>query len=174
MWDKPASRVTLDDAMETYYQELCLVARRHGHAQPVANDIVHDLYVRLTGKPKVLEGRASIRTFLMRACINLGIDRFRRERLERRLFSGTELEAMSVAADIPDAEALADRQYRLGLLHKAILEMSVERRRVFLASCIANLTSDEIAARSGISRNMVDRHLRKAYLHSLSRLEDTL
>lgn len=174
MWDKPASRVTLDDAMETYYQELCLVARRHGHAQPVANDIVHDLYVRLTGKPKVLEGRASIRTFLMRACINLGIDRFRREKLERRLFSGTELEAMSVAADIPDAEALADRQYRLDVLHKTILEMSVERRRVFLASCIANLTSDEIAVRSGISRNMVDRHLRKAYLHCLTRLEDTL
>ncbi|MNY73430.1 RNA polymerase sigma factor [compost metagenome] len=54
------------------------------------------------------------------------------------------------------------------------MEMSLQRRRVFLANRIGNLSSDEIALRTGISRNMVDRHLRKAYLHCLDRLEDAI
>ena len=54
------------------------------------------------------------------------------------------------------------------------MEMSLQRRRVFIASRVGKLPADEIAERMKISRNMVDRHLRKAYLHSLDRLEDTL
>lgn len=174
MLEKPASRSLLDDAMQAYYHELCKTARRHGHNPAVANEIVHDLYIRLTQKPNALNGRRSLKAFLKRACVNLGIDRFRRERFERQLFSGTEQEALFVASETRDADGFADRRHRLAILHTAILEMSVQRRRVFLASTIAQMTSSDISERMGLTRNMVDRHLRKAYLHCLTRLDDTL
>lgn len=174
MWSKPTSRALIDDAVQTYYTDLCAAMRRRGYGASTSQDIVHDIYVRLTGKPQLPENPSAIRAFLIRACINLGIDRLRREQLERRLFSGSAEEALGVAQDTRDAENLADVNYRIRTLRRAILEMSLERRRVFLASCVGGLTSDQISAKSGITKNMVDRHLRKAYLHCLERLEETL
>lgn len=110
--------------------------------------------MRLTGKLQLPENPSAIRAFLIRACINLGIDRLRREQLERRLFSGSTEEALGVAQDTRDAENLADVNYRIKTLRLAILEMSLERRRVFLASCVGGLTSDQISAKSGITKNI--------------------
>ncbi|WP_411034109.1 RNA polymerase sigma factor [Shinella sp. BYT-45] len=174
MWSKPTSRAFVDDAVQLYYEDLCRAMSRRGHSAAASQEIVHDLYLRLTGKPRLPENRSLVRAFLIRACANLGIDRLRRAQFERRLFSGSAEEALGVPQAFPDADALADRDHRLRLLRRAIMDMSLQRRQVFLASCIGQLTSEQIAARSGISRNMVDRHLRKAYLHCLECLEETL
>ncbi len=164
----------LDRAILAYYDELCGSVRRRGHNPANIQEIVHDLYIRLRQKDAALENKASLKAFLIRACINLGIDRFRRERFEACLFSGTEQEALAVGAPIASPDHAMDLEHRLGILKAAIMEMSLQRRRVFIASRVGKLSADEIAERMKISRNMVDRHLRKAYLHCLDRLEDTL
>jgi RNA polymerase sigma factor (sigma-70 family) len=174
MWSKSAAHIRVDDAMEVHYHELCRAMKRRGHAAATSQEIVHEVYLRLAHTPKLVENRPVLRAFLIRVCANLGIDRLRRERLERRLFSGMTEEALSVPQPLCDADAIADGPYRLKRLRKAIMTMSYQRRQVFLASCIGNLTVDEIATRCGISRNMVDRHIRKAYLHCLECLEETL
>ncbi|WP_077501626.1 sigma-70 family RNA polymerase sigma factor [Sinorhizobium sp. A49] len=174
MSEKSASHLMLDDAIVTYYDELCVMTRQCGHASATANDVVHELYVRLVDRRTSLEGKSSLRAFLRRACTNLGIDRLRRDRFELKLFSGSEEEALGVASNIAAPDANIDLRRRLSILKTAIMEMSLQRRRVFLANRIGNLSSDEIALRTGISRNMVDRHLRKAYLHCLDRLEDAI
>lgn len=148
--------------------------KRRGHAAATSQEIVHEVYLRLASKPKLVENRPFLKAFLIRVCANLGIDRLRRETLERRLFSGMTDEALGVPQPSRDANGLADRHHRLKCLRRAIMAMSYQRRQVFLASCIGNLAADEIATRCGISRNMVDRHIRKAYLHCLDCLEDTL
>ncbi len=174
MWSKPTSPAQINDAVSACYDELCLAMRKRGYSPSASQDIVHDIYVRLMGKPRLPENQSAVRAFLIRACVNLGIDRFRRESFERRLFSGGEAEALAVADCAVGAEAAVDLKYRLRVLSQAIAEMSIERQRVFLASAVAGLTSSEICERTGISKNMVDRHLRKAYLHCLLRLEGTL
>ncbi|MBO0133652.1 RNA polymerase sigma factor [Agrobacterium burrii] len=174
MWSKPTSRARIDDAVQLYYEELCKAMNRRGHTTAISQEIVHDLYVRLTGKPRLPENTSLIRAFLVRACANLGIDRRRREQFERRLLSGSMEEALAAPQPVNDADSLADREHRLKVLRRAVMSMSLQRRQVFLANSIGNLNSVEIAARSGISKNMVDRHLRKAYLHCLDCLEETL
>lgn len=164
----------LDRAILAYYDELCGSVRRRGHSPANAQEIVHDIYIRLRPRHDVIENKASLKAFLIRACINLGIDRFRRERFESCLFSGTEQEALAVSAPIASPDHAMDLEHRLTILKAAIMEMSLQRRRVFIASRVGRLSADEIAERMKISRNMVDRHLRKAYLHCLDRLEDTL
>lgn len=85
MWSKPTSRALIDDAVQLYYGLQCRTNRR-GHTTAISQEIVHDLYVRLTGKPRLPENTSLIRAFLVRACANLGIDRRRREQFEHRLF----------------------------------------------------------------------------------------
>ncbi|MGI2031616.1 RNA polymerase sigma factor [Rhizobium panacihumi] len=163
----------LDSALLAHYEELCANMRRRGHTSANSQDIVHDVYVRLRHREAALEGKASLKAFLIRACINLGIDRFRRQRFEACLFSGTEQEALLVSAPIASPDQGLDLEYRIAILKTAIMDMSLQRRRVFIASRVGNLSADEISRRMKISRNMVDRHLRKAYLHCLDRLEET-
>lgn len=87
--------------------------------------------------------------------------------MEARLFSGTEREALSVAS----AGAAPDRgleiEARVVILRDAIAELPARRRVVFILHRLHNLSPDEIAAKLNISRNMVDRHLRRAYAHCL-------
>lgn len=164
----------LDSALLAHYEELCTSMRRRGHTPANSQEIVHDVYVRLRHRHTTLEGKVSLKAFLIRACINLGIDRFRRQRFEACLFSGTEQEALQVSAPIASPDQGLDLEYRIAILKTAIMDMSLQRRRVFIASRVGNLSADEISRRMKISRNMVDRHLRKAYLHCLDRLEETL
>lgn len=162
----------IDAAITDYYDELCRAVRRRGHVSSNANEIVHDLYVRLKDRRTDLEGKSSLRAFLTRAAINLGLDRFRRERFEAKLFSGTEEEASNIICKDVNPDIALDTPRRLACLRDAIMELPLRQRRVFIANRIGNLPPDEIAIRFGITRNMVDRHLRKALMHCLIRLDE--
>jgi len=160
----------LNRAIEAHYAEIKAAVRRRGHSTSTASDIVHDLYIKLAEQPDVLKGKRSIGAFLCRAAINLGIDRLRRARFEERLFSGTEYEALAVPAETaaPDHGLLVEA--RLAVLRTAIAELPARRRAAFILHRLHQLEPDEIARRLNISRNMVDRHLRRALAHCLDRL----
>ncbi|WP_166652616.1 RNA polymerase sigma factor [Enterovirga rhinocerotis] len=168
--------ISLDDddllnrAIEAHYADIKTAVRSRGHSHNAAADIVHDLYLKLAEQPEVLRGKRSLRGFLCRAAINLGIDRLRRTRFEERLFSGTEAEALAVPAETAAPDHRLAVEARLVVLRKAIGDLPVRRRAVFILHRLHGLGPDEIAARLRISRNMVDRHLRRALAHCLDRL----
>jgi RNA polymerase sigma-70 factor (ECF subfamily) len=163
-------RDILDRAIEAYYDEIRSTVRRRGYTSTAAAEILHDLYIKLAERPERLSSVVSVRAFLTRAALNLGIDRRRREQLERKLFAGTEHEQLAVADMVPSIERVLEAEARLRQLRQAIDALPAKRRVVFLMHRIAGMTPDAIARRLGISRNMVDRHLRKALLHCLQSL----
>jgi RNA polymerase sigma-70 factor (ECF subfamily) len=169
-WDSVDSNDLLNRAMEAYYADITSAVRLRGHPSSTARDVVHDLYVKLAARPDVLRNRRSIKAFLCRAAINLGIDRQRRETREARLFSGTEREALSVASNSCAPDQRLEIEARLAALREAIAELPERRRVVFILHRLHHLTPDEISRRLNISRNMVDRHLRRALSHCLDRL----
>ena len=114
--------------------------------------------------------KRSIKSFLCRAAINLGIDRQRRETKEARLFSGSEREALCVASSRPAPDQALEIEARLAALREAIAELPERRRLVFILHRLHGLTPDQICVRLNISRNMVDRHLRRAFAHCLDRI----
>lgn len=160
----------LNHAIETYYNDVVKAVAHRSFSQGSAMDIVHDLYIKLAAQPEVLRDRRSIRAFLCRAAINLGIDRYRREKFEARLFASMELEAHNAVADTASPDHKLEVEARLRLLRQAIGELPVRRRAVFILHRLHCLTPDEIAAKLNISRNMVDRHLRRALAHCLDHL----
>lgn len=160
----------LNRAIEAYYEDIVAAARRGGHPGSSALDIVHDLYLKLSGRPEVLRDKRSIKSYLCQAAVNLGIDRFRKERFETRLFSGTEDEAHAVPAENAAPDRTLEVEARIAVLRDAIAELPTRRRNVFILHRLNQLAPDEIAVRLNISRNMVDRHLRRAFAHCLDRL----
>lgn len=166
-WDSLDSDDLLNRAMEAYYADITAAVKRRGHPRSTAMDVVHDLYVKLAAQPDILRNKRSIKAFLCRSAINLGIDRLRRESMEARLFSGTEREALSVASVGTAPDRLLDIEARISILRDAIAGLPARRRVVFVLHRLHHLSPDEIAAKLNISRNMVDRHLRRAFAHCL-------
>lgn len=162
----------LNRAIELHYEEIKAAVRRSGHSNDSAVDVVHELYIRLAEKPESLKATRSVYAFLARAAVNLGIDKLRREGRERRLFSGSEAEAMAVVAETPAPDYGLEVSARLAVLRQAILDLPSRRRDVFILHRLHQMEPDAIAKRLRISRNMVDRHLRRALLHCLDRLAE--
>ncbi|MBC2775655.1 RNA polymerase sigma factor [Rhizobium sp. AQ_MP] len=169
-WDGVDSDALLNLAMEAYYADITNAVRRRGHPSSTARDVVHDLYVKLSARPEVLQNKRSIKAFLCRAAINLGIDLQRRETKEARLFSGSEREALLVPNSGHAPDHRLDIEARLSILRTAIAELPERRRAVFILHRLHHLTPDQISAKLNISRNMVDRHLRRAFAHCLDRI----
>lgn len=160
----------LNRAIEAHYADIKAAVRRRGHSRGAASDIVHDLYVKLAEQPELLKGKRSLLAFLCRAAINLGIDRMRRASFEERLFSGTEAEALAVPTETGAPAYALEVRARIAVLQGAIAELPARRRAVFILHRLHNMEPDRIARELNISRNMVDRHLRRALAHCLDRL----
>ena len=170
VWDTVDSSELLNRAMEAHYAEITSAVRRRGHPSSTARDVVHDLYVKLASKPEVLQNKRSIKAFLCRAAINLGIDHQRRETKEARLFSGSEREALLVASGGAAPDHALEIEARIATLREAIGELPERRRVVFILHRLHHMTPDQISEKLKISRNMVDRHLRRAFAHCLDRI----
>lgn len=160
----------LDRAIEAHYADIKAAVLRRGCARSLVSDIVHDLYIKLAEQPDALKGKRSLCGFLCRSAINLGIDRMRRARLEQHLFSGTEAEALAVPAETAAPDYGLDVEARLVVLREAITELPARRRAIFILHRLHRLEPDQIARKLNITRNMVDRHLRRALAHCLDRL----
>ncbi|WP_137133402.1 RNA polymerase sigma factor [Rhizobium sp. FKY42] len=168
--DSVDSNELLNRAMEAHYADMTSAVRRRGHPSATARDVVHDLYLKLAARPDILRNKRSIKAFLCRAAINLGIDRQRREAKEARLFSGSEREALSMASNCNAPDYTLEVEARLAQLREAIEELPERRRVVFILHRLHHFTPDQISLRLNISRNMVDRHLRRALAHCLDRM----
>ena len=87
-----------------------------------------------------------------------------RQSRERPLLVTLE-DGLGVACDRPDQERIvAGRQY-LAAMAREIDALPKRCQEVFVLSRIHGLPNGEIAARLGISRNMVEKHIIKALLH---------
>ncbi|MEM9630970.1 MAG: RNA polymerase sigma factor [Pseudomonadota bacterium] len=165
------SRAALDSAIEVYYDDIRRALLKQGGGQSQATEVVHDLYIQLCRKPEKLHGKNSVRAFLIRAALNLGIDRARRRAFEMKLFQALDDQAYAIPARIVPVYSRLDLPKRLQALQQAIFALPPQCRKVFVAYRIAGLSKYEIANDLGIKQDTVDRHLRKALLHCMEAMD---
>ncbi|MCU1784047.1 sigma-70 family RNA polymerase sigma factor [Pseudomonas sp. 13B_2.1_Bac1] len=155
--------------LENYYRELvCFLNAKLGNRQ-VAEDVVHDAYVR------VLERSSDTpieqpRAFLYRTALNLVIDGHRRNALRQ-------VEPL----DVLDSEerfapcsphATHDHGQRLELLERALAELPAVCRDSFMLRKLDGLTHVQIAERLCISRALVEKHIVNAMKHCRVRMRE--
>jgi len=91
------------------------------------------------------------------AAANVARSRVKQQRRQVRLDDLARF--MELQAEAPDAERALLCRERLTLLGQTIRELPPRCREVFLMSRRDGLSHGEIAARLGISRNMVEKHI---------------
>lgn len=148
----------LDDSIEAHYDALSVYAARRSGDGTLAADAVHDAYLRLAGG--AFGSIANPKAFLYRVVSNVICDRQRRQTVERR--HRFEAEVLATSAVPSDPERTMAARQDLQRLVQAIDSLPPRCRECFVLSRFEGLATDMIAARMGISRNMVEKHLRHA------------
>jgi RNA polymerase sigma factor (sigma-70 family) len=139
-----------------------------------AEDLVQDIYVRLSGIDQPVEIQNPM-AYLYRLGSNLMLDRLRGERRTAHrdgawLDSQTTRIGIHEVSSEPDAEAAVAARQRLGLLTEALTELSPQTQRVFRMHKFEGLSHPEVAAGLGISRSAVEKHMMAALKHLSARL----
>lgn len=155
--------------LENYYRELvCFLNAKLGNRQ-VAEDVVHDSYVR------ILERSSDIpidqpRAFLYRTALNLVIDGHRRNALRQ----SEPLEVLDTeerfSPNSPHASHYENQ--RLEMLERALAELPAHCRDSFLLRKLDGLTHVQIAERLNISRALVEKHIVNAMKHCRVRMRE--
>lgn len=160
------------DPLLRYYDELTIFVRRMIGGSTGVDDIIQEACLRYIGQqlrpgPEIENPRA----FLYCIAGNLARDRLRRKRTHDAVFSPVE-DPGFVADPSPGPERILAARQRLAILDRAIDELPPRCREVFLLRRYGEMAPGDIAERLGISRNMVEKHLRAALLHFAQRLQD--
>src|SRR5262245_20319082 len=166
-----AATSILVSAIEQSYDELLgFVSARVG-CRATAADIVQETYLRVAAV-ETPDAVANPRAFVYAVAGNLAVDHLRQKQA-RRKYVVDEAVPERAQASAPSPEAEFEGEERLACLMQAVEDLPPRCREVFVLRRFENLSQAEIAERLGISRNMVEKHMRRALLHCMQRLGET-
>jgi RNA polymerase sigma factor (sigma-70 family) len=138
-----------------------------------AEDVVQELYFRIErGRDTKVDSPPA---YLFRMALNLARDH-QRERQRSRQRDGRWVEATQQRIDcepiapLPAADSAYAAKQRLERLVAALDDLSPQCRRVFVLHKFDGLSHGEIAARVGIARSTVEKHMTTALRHLTARL----
>ncbi|AKS05376.1 sigma-70 family RNA polymerase sigma factor [Pseudomonas trivialis] len=149
-----------------HYEELIGTWTRRLRNRQQAEDLAHDTFVR------VLESTASEvaqpRAYLHQTARNIAVDAYRRED-RREAITLQACDQRSPHSDDPEhfmhAIQLADS------IERALAELPLNCRQIFIWQKIEGLTQQEIAERLGLSKNMVEKYMIRTLRHLRDRLD---
>lgn len=166
----PNSPSVLIAALQEHYQSLVTAAAKVLRSRESAADVVQEAYLKIAAMPDA-EAIGNPLAFLHRVTRNLSIDALRQRDMRDR-----HADAESIPEHVPDGAPGIERrlmgQQRLALLSTIVNELPPRCREIFYLRKVESLHPSDIALRLGISRNMVEKHLRKALHHCQTRLDD--
>lgn len=159
---------TLRELLVAKYDDFYKRLRRRLGSGDVAQEVLHDTYLQLSqpGEPAFVRRPEA---YLYRIALNVAAGR---KRTEARRATPLEIEA---AIELVDEAAHTDRtveaRFDLEALARAIEELPLRQRSIFLAARVEGLPIQAIATSFGISRRLVEMELRKALDHCAARLD---
>ena len=155
--------------LENYYRELvCFLNAKLGNRQ-VAEDVVHDAYLRVLERSSDTPIKQP-RAFLYRTALNLVIDDHRRNAL-RQVESLEVLDSEERFAPC-SPHTSHDQGQRLEMLERALDELPAACRDSFLLRKLEGLSHVQIAERLSISRSLVEKHIVNAMKHCRVRMRE--
>ncbi|MCG2841374.1 RNA polymerase sigma factor [Sandaracinobacter sp. RS1-74] len=151
---------------ERYRQIRARLSRRLG-SDSLADEALHETWLRL-GKGGELAPVANEEAYLIRVAMNLASDlRIGEERHAHTV----ELEEIAGHADeAPDAHRAADAKLKVEKILEALQELPPRQADIFLACFMHGASTEDMAARYGVSPRTVQTDLRAAVFHCARRL----
>ncbi len=149
-----------------HYEELIGTWTRRLRSRHRAEDFAHDAFVRVLEADQ--ENVQQPRAYLHQTTRNIAVDHFRRE--ERRALLEMDI-AGSGDESKDDPESFMHAVQLADSIEKALAELPVNCRQVFVWQKLEGLSQAEIAERLGLSKNMVERYMIRTIRHLRERLD---
>ncbi|KJV34751.1 RNA polymerase sigma factor [Luteibacter yeojuensis] len=148
--------------VERYYNELWGFLRGQLHDGDAAGDLAQEAYARALGAQAAGREPRDFRSLLYRIARNLIVDRHRRASVRQHTDIDAVHDLSAPAAAQPENAAAAQQQVAAML---AVIDALPPRcREAFVLHKFEQLPHAEVAARMGISRNAVEKHIIRALL----------
>ena len=149
-----------DKGFLDHYQELIGTWTRRLRNRQQAEDLAHDAFVRvLESAPAVIE---QPRAYLHRTARNIAVDGYRRE--DRRTLLEHEVVEFC-EPDSGDPEAFVHAIELADTIERALAQLPLNCRKVFIWQKLEGLTQAEIAERMGLTKNMVEKYMIRTLRH---------
>ncbi len=123
-----------------------------------AEDIVHDVFLKIWNSRETLTAIDSINSYLYKMSRNQAINGLRRKAKERLVLAELRQEPMAI---FPDIDPASQKEVR-DSIQQAISKLSPQQRKVFLLSRQDGLKHEQIAEELGISITTVKTHIGRA------------
>lgn len=161
---------TLLASLIHHYDELVAYVRSRFGRTAFAQDVVHNVCLRLLERPEPNNVRQPL-ALLRRISHDAAIDLDRSEQTRRRLLEDNPCLIEGAACPGPGQLQQAEGREALHQLIDAIHAMPLRRQQVFVLHKIHDVPQREVAVLMGISLKMVEKHLRLAMDACRQRLE---
>jgi len=148
-----------------HYHELIGTWTRKLRSRQQAEDLTHDAFVRVLENPR--EQVEQPRAYLHQTARNIAVDGFRREDRRQALEVFDETSTSSSG----DPEAYVHALELADSVERALAELPLNCRRVFIWQKLEGLTQAEIAQRMGLSKNMVEKYMIRTLRHLREHLD---
>lgn len=161
--DAQTGPTALGDLFDRYRSALLAYFLRRTRNRADAEDLTHDVFVRL-GRLDPATELQNAEAFIFQTAANLLRDRARRAEAQRGVFA-----AASPLTDPPtgepDAERVLSAKVELSRVMDALNTLSERTRNIFILRRLEQMKCEEIAAFYGISVSAVEQHITKALAH---------
>ena len=157
-----ARQQKLDDLCRRYRPSLLAYFLRRVREPAEAEDLAHDVLLRLTGVP--IEQLRSADAYIFRVAANLLRDRARRSKVRAEYATSLQAtdEVSEVEAGAPDPERVEAARRSLNALVSQLKELPERTREIFILYRIENIARHEIARAYGLSISSVEKEVARA------------
>ncbi|MBC6112467.1 RNA polymerase sigma-70 factor [Pedobacter fastidiosus] len=157
-----------DGMYRCHYKRLYILSFRHLRSQEMAEEIVHDVFIKIWNlkNPPVLS--YSLSSYLSKAVVNTSLNALKHEKTVKGYTDLGEIGELAQNDHTDEAEAL---EMQLIALERAIEELPEQCRKVLLMSKFEKLKQQDIAYRLDISIKTVKNHLTYGYKKLKEHLE---
>lgn len=137
-----------------YHQRLGIHIYRITRSDEIAEELVHDVFLKLWLNRELLSGIENFAVYLFVVSKNAALNALKKIAAEKLKFTGLD--------DITESPAEQPDDYRYVLIDEAIDQLPPQQRQVYILSRHQRLSYHEIAFQMGISRETVKKYLQIA------------
>ncbi|MEM9455078.1 MAG: sigma-70 family RNA polymerase sigma factor [Myxococcota bacterium] len=151
---EPSSHPTVEEVYEEHYELVYRLGLRYGSGRTQwAEDIAHDVFLKLFAAPERLEQLSNIPAWLYRVTTNTCLNRLAKERWIEA--APVRWLLRSTHSPVPDPETLGISSARLKRLFEVVHRMPPKHRTCFFMYFVDNMTQPEIAEVLGCTKSYV-------------------